>query len=699
MSPDRRRATGSGAFVLLGLRDQRRRVVLVAAGSPDALEIPGATAERVFTSSSRPSAAARSKQPPPTPASAPRSSRRACRFSAVHSTFLRCWVSAFSRCCSSCARSPAVRWGASRSSGPRAPPRVPGSRVADANRRATRTRPRVPRSRELPHVTGRSFHPSTFGAIARAANRRHRRSPRSRRSARCSSPRAVVTPGTYVDAVTVVNETPYGVDVRLHFDGESVVHAPGPCPPEPRNGAPRGLRRRRRMDVHLPAGRHHRGRADHLRVRAPEQRVADRVPGRGDRATDGRRADAGSQRRRRVDSRSRRAPTGGCSRPTSSSTRCPASACATSSKRSRAARVCVVMHHSGRRDVYVLGTRRRRADRGAHAHRRAGPHARRGASAGVLPARDRRGDRGGRRRPAHRLGHAPRGSRPAPVAAIAELEIRRRTKMTVAAILRGVGADRRARTDRGAAGRRSARRDRPAGGPARASCATSSASEVDRVGDQLVALGGAFLAAGVLARFGRRVGLPTIPFFMLAGIIFGPNTPGHRARRRPRDRSSCSPRSGSSCCCSTSASSSRSATCSRAAHRCSTIGGIYLAAERRRWARVRLRARLGTARGARDRRRGRHLVVGDRHQAADRAAPARQPREPADPRASSSSRTSSSPCTSRCSQPVLGEADGAAEAISQFGAAFAFLLVLTAIARFGAAARRPAHRRPPTTSC
>jgi CPA2 family monovalent cation:H+ antiporter-2 len=46
------------------------------------------------------------------------------------------------------------------------------------------------------------------------------------------------------------------------------------------------------------------------------------------------------------------------------------------------------------------------------------------------------------------------------------------------------------------------------------------------MGDALVALGGAFLAAGILARLGRRVGLPTIPFFMLAGVVFGPNTPG-----------------------------------------------------------------------------------------------------------------------------------------------------------------------------
>ena len=44
--------------------------------------------------------------------------------------------------------------------------------------------------------------------------------------------------------------------------------------------------------------------------------------------------------------------------------------------------------------------------------------------------------------------------------------------------------------------------------------------------DALVALGGAFLAAGLLARIGLRIGLPTIPFFMAAGIFFGPDTPG-----------------------------------------------------------------------------------------------------------------------------------------------------------------------------
>jgi CPA2 family monovalent cation:H+ antiporter-2 len=46
------------------------------------------------------------------------------------------------------------------------------------------------------------------------------------------------------------------------------------------------------------------------------------------------------------------------------------------------------------------------------------------------------------------------------------------------------------------------------------------------VGDELVALGGAFLIAGLLARVGRRFGLPTIPIFMVAGILVGPHTPG-----------------------------------------------------------------------------------------------------------------------------------------------------------------------------
>lgn len=55
------------------------------------------------------------------------------------------------------------------------------------------------------------------------------------------------------------------------------------------------------------------------------------------------------------------------------------------------------------------------------------------------------------------------------------------------------------------------------------------------MGNILIAVGGAFLAAGILARAGRRVGLPTIPFFMAAGIIFGPNTPGISLVEDPHD--------------------------------------------------------------------------------------------------------------------------------------------------------------------
>ena len=44
--------------------------------------------------------------------------------------------------------------------------------------------------------------------------------------------------------------------------------------------------------------------------------------------------------------------------------------------------------------------------------------------------------------------------------------------------------------------------------------------------NDLAVLGAALLLAGLFARAGRRVGLPTIPFFIVAGITFGPHTPG-----------------------------------------------------------------------------------------------------------------------------------------------------------------------------
>ena len=48
-------------------------------------------------------------------------------------------------------------------------------------------------------------------------------------------------------------------------------------------------------------------------------------------------------------------------------------------------------------------------------------------------------------------------------------------------------------------------------------------------------MGGAFLAAALPARIGRRAGLPTIPLFMLAGILLGPNTPGISLGADPHD--------------------------------------------------------------------------------------------------------------------------------------------------------------------
>jgi CPA2 family monovalent cation:H+ antiporter-2 len=51
----------------------------------------------------------------------------------------------------------------------------------------------------------------------------------------------------------------------------------------------------------------------------------------------------------------------------------------------------------------------------------------------------------------------------------------------------------------------------------------------------LVGLGALILLAGLLARFGRRIGLPTVPFFMLAGILLGPSTGGPVAFEHPED--------------------------------------------------------------------------------------------------------------------------------------------------------------------
>lgn len=55
------------------------------------------------------------------------------------------------------------------------------------------------------------------------------------------------------------------------------------------------------------------------------------------------------------------------------------------------------------------------------------------------------------------------------------------------------------------------------------------------VAEQLLILGGAFLVCGLIARVGVPVGLPTIPLFVGAGIIFGPHTAGLDLVSSPED--------------------------------------------------------------------------------------------------------------------------------------------------------------------
>lgn len=55
------------------------------------------------------------------------------------------------------------------------------------------------------------------------------------------------------------------------------------------------------------------------------------------------------------------------------------------------------------------------------------------------------------------------------------------------------------------------------------------------ISETLVALGAAFLVCGLVARAGSRIGLPTIPLFMAAGIIFGPHTGGFVLVADPHD--------------------------------------------------------------------------------------------------------------------------------------------------------------------
>lgn len=58
---------------------------------------------------------------------------------------------------------------------------------------------------------------------------------------------------------------------------------------------------------------------------------------------------------------------------------------------------------------------------------------------------------------------------------------------------------------------------------------------VTEVDNELLIIGAALILAGSFARAGRRIGLPTIPFFIVAGIVCGPNTPGVVLLQEPDD--------------------------------------------------------------------------------------------------------------------------------------------------------------------
>ena len=94
----------------------------------------------------------------------------------------------------------------------------------------------------------------------------------------------------------------------------------------------------------------------------------------------------------------------------------------------------------------------------------------------------------------------------------------------------------------------------------------------------------------------------------------------------------------------------------------------------------------------------RHLVLGDRHQAAGRDRPAAQPRVAADPRHHRVEDIFLALYLAIL-QPVLGDASGPVEVAIDLGKAFGFLIVLAALARWGARVGRPAACASATTSC
>ena len=151
------------------------------------------------------------------------------------------------------------------------------------------------------------------------------------------------------------------------------------------------------------------------------------------------------------------------------------------------------------------------------------------------------------------------------------------------------------------------------------------------MGHDLVVLGAAFLVCAVVARAGRRVGLPTIPLFMAAGIILGPNTPGPVLFEHPADLDLLAAL-GLVFLLFTLGLEFSVDDLTSGGSRLLATAGVLPRPQRRGGSRARLRLRMGHLRGPRHRRCDRHLVVGHRHQGPGRARSPRQPRDPAHPR-------------------------------------------------------------------
>lgn len=202
------------------------------------------------------------------------------------------------------------------------------------------------------------------------------------------------------------------------------------------------------------------------------------------------------------------------------------------------------------------------------------------------------------------------------------------------------------------------------------------------IAEALIALGGAFLVCGVIARAGVRVGLPTIPLFMIAGIIFGPNTPGITLVEDPAELELVA-RLGLIFLLFYLGLEFSLDQLTAGGARLAAAAGTYLVLNVGGGLAFGFTLGWGYPGGAGDRRGGRYLFLRDRHQAAGRAAAAGQPGDAGGTRDHCPEDVFLALYLALL-QPVLGGAEGPVDAVLTIATAFAFLLGLALVARYGA---------------